>query len=65
MAVNRDKPDRWKEDIAQSVDMYNDWFVRFAPKAYRMTRVRRWQGHREPPRHGPLHRSSKHRLETS
>ena len=39
MAVNRDKPDRWKEDIAQSVDMYNDWFVRFAPKAYRMTRV--------------------------
>ncbi len=39
MAVNRDKPDRWKEDIAQSVDMYNDWFVRFAPKAYRMTRA--------------------------
>ena len=39
MAVNRDKPDRWKEDIAQSVDMYNDWFVRFAPKAYRRTRV--------------------------
>ena len=23
MAVNRDKTDRWKEDIAQSVDMYN------------------------------------------
>ena len=39
MAVNRDKPDRWKEDIAQSVDMYNDWFMRFAPEAYRMTRV--------------------------
>ncbi len=39
MAVNRNKPDRWKEDIAQSVDMYNDWFMRFAPKAYRMTRV--------------------------
>ena len=32
MAVNRDKPDRWKEDIAQSVDMYNDWFIRFAPE---------------------------------
>ena len=39
MAVNRDKPDRWKRDITQSVDMYNDWFMRFAPKAYRTTRV--------------------------
>ena len=39
MAVNRDKPDHWKEDIAQSVDMYNDWFIRFAPEAYRTTRV--------------------------
>ena len=39
MAVNRDKPDRWKEDIARSVDMYNDWFLEFAPKAYRTTRV--------------------------
>lgn len=39
MAVNRDKPDRWKSDIAQSVDMYNDWFMRFAPRAYRETRV--------------------------
>ena len=39
MAVNRDKPDRWNEDVAQSVDMYNDWFLRFAPDAYRTTRV--------------------------
>ena len=39
MAVNRDKPDRWKQDIADSVDMYNDWFMRFAPEAYRTTRV--------------------------
>ena len=39
MAVNRDKPDRWKRDIVQSVDMYNDWFMLFAPKAYRTTRV--------------------------
>ena len=38
MAVNRDKPDRWKADIEQSVDMYNDWFIRFAPEAYRTTR---------------------------
>ena len=40
MGVNRDKPDVWKEDIAQSVDMYNKWFLRFAPDAYRRTRVR-------------------------
>ena len=39
MAVNRDKPDHWKRDIAQSVDMYNRWFVQFAPEAYRTTRV--------------------------
>lgn len=39
MAVNRDKPDKWKADIAQSVDMYNDWFVRFAPEAYRNVRA--------------------------
>ncbi|MDE2765940.1 MAG: XamI family restriction endonuclease [Chloroflexota bacterium] len=38
MAVNRDKPDKWKADIAQSVDMYNDWFIRFAPEAYRSRR---------------------------
>ena len=39
MAVNRDKPDRWKRDITRSVDMYNDWFLRFAPEAYRTARV--------------------------
>lgn len=39
MAVNRDKPDYWKEDIAKSVDMYNDWFLCFVPEAYRTTRV--------------------------
>ena len=39
MAVNMDKPDRWKEDIARSVDMFNDWFMRFAPEAYRSTRT--------------------------
>ena len=38
MAANRDKPDRWKQDIAMSVDMYNAWFIRFAPEAYRTTR---------------------------
>ena len=39
MAVNRDKPDLWKADVARSVDMFNEWFVRFAPQAYRATRI--------------------------
>jgi hypothetical protein len=39
MAINANKPERWKADIAQSVDFYNDWFMRFAPKTYRDTRV--------------------------
>ncbi len=39
MPVNRDKPDKWKDDIARSVDMYNEWFTRFAPEAYRTSRA--------------------------
>ena len=39
MAVNSDKPTRWKADIAQSVDMYNEWFMAFAPEAFRATRI--------------------------
>ena len=39
MGVNRDKPDRWNDDIIKSVDMYNDWFMKFAPDAFRKTRV--------------------------
>lgn len=38
MPVNLDKPHLWKSDIARSVDMYNDWFVQFAPTAFRETR---------------------------
>ena len=38
MAINRDKPELWKADIAQSVDYYNDWFMNFAPEAYRSQR---------------------------
>lgn len=38
MGLNSDKPSKWKEDIAKSVDFYNDWFFQFAPKAYRDTR---------------------------
>lgn len=40
MAVNSDKPHLWKADIIQSVDMYNEWFMQFAPRAFRETRVR-------------------------
>jgi hypothetical protein len=39
MRVNLDKPQEWKNDIAQSVDMYNDWFMKFAPQAFRTTRI--------------------------
>jgi len=39
MPVNSNKPERWKADIEKSVDFYNDWFMNFAPKAYRETRL--------------------------
>ena len=38
--VNADKPHRWKADIAASVDQFNRWFMRFAPEAFRTTRVK-------------------------
>ena len=34
-----DKPHLWNSDIAASVDQFNQWFMRFAPKAFRSTRV--------------------------
>lgn len=40
MAVNLDKPHLWKADVARSVDMYNDWFLLFAPDTYRQTRLK-------------------------
>lgn len=39
MSINRDKPDLWKDDILQSVDLYNRWFMGFAPKTFRDTRI--------------------------
>ena len=39
MDINRNKPSRWKADIAESVDLYNDWFLTFAPSAFRETRL--------------------------
>ncbi|MDR0621561.1 MAG: XamI family restriction endonuclease, partial [Deltaproteobacteria bacterium] len=37
--INRDKPDIWKSDISKSVDLYNSWFMKFAPKEFRETRL--------------------------
>ena len=39
MAINADKPHLWKQDIALSVDMFNQWFTLFAPKTYRDSRA--------------------------
>ena len=38
MAINADKPHLWKADTRASVDQFNRWFMKFAPKAYRDTR---------------------------
>ena len=38
MAISSNKPIKWKEDIAASVDLFNTWFMKFAPSAYKNTR---------------------------
>jgi hypothetical protein len=38
MPINADKPHLWKADTRTSVDQFNQWFMIFAPKAYRDTR---------------------------
>ena len=40
MGVNKDKPDRWKLDIAKSVDFYNDWFLQSAPQVFQEIRLK-------------------------
>ena len=40
MGVNKNKPDAWKSDIAKSVDFYNDWFLRSAPRVFKETRLK-------------------------
>lgn len=37
--INADKPNRWKNDIAESVDFFNRWFMKFAPATYREQRI--------------------------
>jgi type II restriction enzyme len=39
MPINSDKPHLWKTDVAASVDRFTTWFLQFAPKAYRDTRI--------------------------
>ena len=38
--INADKPHLWKADIAASVDQFNNWFMHFAPDAFRATRIK-------------------------
>lgn len=40
MPANSNKPERWKSDISQSVDFYNEWFINYAPKTYRDVRIK-------------------------
>ncbi len=40
MPINLDKPHLWKQDITSSIDIYNSWFMEFAPKAFRETRIK-------------------------
>lgn len=37
--VNKNHPELWKEDIKKSVDLYNDWFMHFAPATFKATRT--------------------------
>lgn len=38
--INADKVLQWKDDVAASVDLYNAWFINYAPEAYRATRLK-------------------------
>jgi hypothetical protein len=38
MPINTDKPHLWKADTRASVDQFNQWFMTYAPQAYRDTR---------------------------
>lgn len=40
MPVNAENPVRWPEDIRASVDLYNRWFMDFAPAAYRAAQAK-------------------------
>ena len=38
--VNADKLHLWKADVSASIDRFNQWFMQFAPRAFRSTRVK-------------------------
>jgi hypothetical protein len=40
MPINADKTHQWKADTRASVDQFNQWFMTYAPKAYRDTRAK-------------------------
>lgn len=40
MPINADKPLLWKDDIRASVDQFTQWFMVFAPKAFREARLK-------------------------
>jgi len=37
-AINNNRTKLWKRDVIRSVDFYNNWFLNFAPDAYRSAR---------------------------
>ncbi len=39
MPINADKPHLWKADTRASVDQFNEWFMAYAPKAFRDARA--------------------------
>lgn len=39
MGINRDKPELWENDIQESVKFYNNWFMSFAPEAFKAART--------------------------
>lgn len=41
--ANANKPHLWKADVAASVDQFNQWFMRFAPEAFKSTRAKTTQ----------------------
>lgn len=41
--ANNNQPSAWKADTRASVDLYNDWFMRFAPEAFRDSRIKATQ----------------------
>jgi len=34
ITLNNHRTERWKADVAESVEFYNNWFLHFAPQTY-------------------------------